>query len=106
MKNTIMLCLSLLMGKFALAQRPQNFQKPTKISLSGKVIDQETQQPLEYATITLKTHASPIVFKAVSPMKKGYSISKFFQVVIPSPRSIFLLKKTSKKGLFFVNPKI
>ncbi|MGB0366058.1 MAG: TonB-dependent receptor domain-containing protein [Flavobacteriaceae bacterium] len=59
MKNTIMLCLSLLMGKFALAQRPQNFQKPTKISLSGKVIDQETQQPLEYATITLKNPRFP-----------------------------------------------
>ena len=59
MKNTIVLCLSLLMGKIAFAQRPQNFQKPAKISLTGKVIDQETQQPLEYATITLKNPRFP-----------------------------------------------
>ncbi|MEN8812377.1 MAG: TonB-dependent receptor [Candidatus Arcticimaribacter sp.] len=59
MKNTIVLCLSLLMGTLAFAQRPQNFQKPAKISLSGKVIDQETQQPLEYATITLKNPRFP-----------------------------------------------
>ena len=38
---------------------PQNFQKPAKITLSGKVIDQETQQPLEYATITLKNAKFP-----------------------------------------------
>ncbi len=59
MKNTIVLCLSILMGTLAFAQRPQNFQKPAKISLSGKVIDQETQQPLEYATITLKNPRFP-----------------------------------------------
>lgn len=59
MKNTIVLCLSLMMGKIAFAQRPQNFQKLAKISLTGKVIDQETQQPLEYATITLKNLRFP-----------------------------------------------
>ncbi len=59
MKNIIVLCLSILMGTLAFAQRPQNFQKPAKISLSGKVIDQETQQPLEYATITLKNPRFP-----------------------------------------------
>ena len=59
MKNTIVLCLSILMGTLAFAQRPQNFQKPARISLSGKVIDQETQQPLEYATITLKNPRFP-----------------------------------------------
>ena len=59
MKNTIVLFLSLLMGTLAFGQRPQNFQKPAKISLSGKVIDQETQQPLEYATITLKNPRFP-----------------------------------------------
>ena len=59
MKNTIVLCLSLLMGSLAFAQSPQNFQKSAKISLSGKVIDQETQQALEYATITLKNSRFP-----------------------------------------------
>jgi hypothetical protein len=48
-----------VIGLYSNAQRPQNFQKPTKINLSGKVIDQETQQPLEYATITLKSARFP-----------------------------------------------
>ena len=59
MKRKILLNLSLLIGLSSLAQRPQNFQKPAKITLSGKVIDQETQQPLEYATITLKNAKFP-----------------------------------------------
>ena len=59
MKRKILLILSLLIGLSSLAQRPQNFQKPAKISLSGKVIDQETLQPLEYATITLKNARFP-----------------------------------------------
>ena len=59
MKKRILLFLSLVIGLYSIAQRPQNFQKPTKINLSGKVIDQETQQPLEYATITLKSARFP-----------------------------------------------
>ncbi|MCH1417333.1 MAG: TonB-dependent receptor [Flavobacteriaceae bacterium] len=59
MKRKMLLILSLLIGLSSLAQRPQNFQKPAKITLSGKVIDQETQQPLEYATITLKNARFP-----------------------------------------------
>lgn len=59
MKRKILLILSLTIGLYTIAQRPQNFQKPTKITLSGKVIDQETQQPLEYATITLKNARFP-----------------------------------------------
>ena len=59
MKRKILLILSLMIGLYAIAQRPKNFQKPTKINLSGKVIDQETQQPLEYATITLKSPRFP-----------------------------------------------
>ena len=59
MKRKILLILSLMIGLYAIAQRPKNFQKPTKIKLSGKVIDQETQQPLEYATITLKSARFP-----------------------------------------------
>ena len=37
-------------------QRPQNI---SKFVLSGVVIDQETEQPLEYATITLKNQRRP-----------------------------------------------
>ena len=59
MKKKSLLLLSFLISLVAFAQRPQNFQRPAKITLSGKVIDQETQQPLEYATITLKNARFP-----------------------------------------------
>ena len=59
MKKTILFCLTLLVGFTALAQRPQNYQARPKILLSGKVIDEETKQPLEYATITLKNPRFP-----------------------------------------------
>ena len=59
MKKTILFCLTLLVGFTALAQRPQNYQARPKILLSGKVIDEETKQPLEYATITLKNQRFP-----------------------------------------------
>ena len=59
MKNIILLCLAIMLGLVANAQRPQNYQARPKIVLSGKVIDQETQQPLEYATITLKNPRFP-----------------------------------------------
>ena len=56
MKKTIALCLILLLGLDAYAQRPQGFEK---ITVSGKVIDKETSQPLEYATITFKNQRRP-----------------------------------------------
>lgn len=59
MKKTILFCLTLLVGFTVLAQRPQNYQARPKILLSGKVIDEETKQPLEYATITLKNPRFP-----------------------------------------------
>ena len=37
-------------------QRPGG---PTKFIITGKVIDKETNQPLEYATITLKNNNRP-----------------------------------------------
>ena len=59
MKNTILFYLAIMLGLVGNAQRPQNYQARPKIVLSGKVIDQETQQPLEYATITLKNPRFP-----------------------------------------------
>ncbi len=56
MKKTVLYSLSLLIGIVVYAQKPQNFQK---VILSGKILDQETKQPLEYATITLKNPRFP-----------------------------------------------
>ena len=47
----ILICFNLL------GQRPTEYAP--KIKLSGVVIDQETQQPLEYATISLKNQKKP-----------------------------------------------
>lgn len=56
MKKTVLFSLSLLIGMVVYAQKPQNFQK---VILSGQILDQETKQPLEYATITLKNPRFP-----------------------------------------------
>ncbi|MAU59087.1 MAG: TonB-dependent receptor [Flavobacteriaceae bacterium] len=40
-------------------QRPSNISNIKKITISGNVLDQETNQPLEYATITLKNIRFP-----------------------------------------------
>ena len=49
----LFLCLNLAV----FAQRQGGI--PSKITISGKVIDQETQQPLEYATITFTNPKRP-----------------------------------------------
>ncbi len=59
MRKTILFCLSLLLGYTVSAQRPTNGERPAKINLSGKVLDQETQEPLEYATVTLQNDRRP-----------------------------------------------
>ena len=89
MKKKSLLLLSFLIGLFAFAQPPQNFQRPAKITLTGKVIDQETQQPLEYATITLKNARFPDRLKGGLLMKKEFLISKFSQAVILYNRIYF-----------------
>lgn len=60
MKKTILLCLSFVVGLNTFAQRPENLKK---IKLTGKVIDKETQQPLEYATITLENERRPNILQ-------------------------------------------
>ena len=59
MKKTILFCLALLLGYTVSAQRPTNGERPAKINLSGKVLDQETQEPLDYATVTLQNDRRP-----------------------------------------------
>ncbi len=52
--SLVILFLFITISSFG--QRPQNIPK---FVLSGLVIDQETEQPLEYATITLKNERRP-----------------------------------------------
>ena len=59
MKKIVLCSLTLLLGYFASAQQPTERQRPAKLLLSGKVLDQETQEPLEYATITLQNDRRP-----------------------------------------------
>ena len=44
---------------FSLAQRPSNIPNIKKINIIGNVVDSETGQPLEYATVTLKNNRFP-----------------------------------------------
>ena len=57
MKMKFVLSLVILGISLSYGQRPGG--PPAKVSLSGTVIDQETGQPLEYATITLKNNRRP-----------------------------------------------
>jgi len=54
-------CLFFVFMFFGLlnGQRPSNISNIKKITISGNVLDQETNQPLEYATITLKNSRFP-----------------------------------------------
>jgi len=51
----LLMCLPLL----SKAQRPEGAGMPQKITVSGTVIDADTQQPLEYATITFQNPQRP-----------------------------------------------
>ena len=52
----LFLGLSILLASLAYAQRPQNLPQ---IKLSGTVIDKDTGQPLEYATLVLQSVRNP-----------------------------------------------
>ena len=57
------------------AQRPQNFKK---LVITGKVIDVETQEPLEYATITLRNERRPEILQGGITKADGtFSIEVF-----------------------------
>lgn len=53
LSTLLLMCLPLLLS----AQRPGGM--PQKITLSGTIIDNDTQQPLEYATITFQNPQRP-----------------------------------------------
>ena len=100
MKRKILLILSLLIGLFSRAQRPQNFQKPAKITLSGKVIDQETQQPLEYATITLKNARFPDRLQGGITNEEGVFNFKIFPGRYTVTTEYISFEKDIKEGVF------
>ncbi len=49
-------CFALLLPIVLLAQRPQNIQP---IKITGTVVDKDTGQPLEYATLILQRVRNP-----------------------------------------------
>ncbi|MBT8177533.1 MAG: TonB-dependent receptor, partial [Eudoraea sp.] len=57
MRNLLSLAFALLVTA-TFAQRPQG-QRPQPINITGTVIDQETGQPLEYATLVLQSVRRP-----------------------------------------------
>ena len=79
MKKTILLSLTLLLSYSAISQRQTNGQRPGKINLSGKVIDQETQQPLEYATVTLRNDNRPELLQGGISTEDGSFSFEVFQ---------------------------
>lgn len=73
MKISIYLC-ALLFGWFAVAQNQQR-QEPRKITLTGKVVDKTTGQPLEYTTVELKNNRRPDqLFGGVTDASGNFSI--------------------------------
>ena len=71
-----LLSLILLFSNSLIAQRPtQSFQK---LIITGTVLDQETQEPLEYATITFKNERRPKLLQGGITNQEGkFSIEVF-----------------------------
>ena len=70
-----LLGLFILTVSLTFAQRPQNFKK---LIITGKVIDVETQEPLEYATITLRNQRRPEMLQGgITKADGSFSIEVF-----------------------------
>ena len=59
MKKIFSLIFIFILSDVLIAQRPSNIPNIKKVKIIGNVVDQETNQPLEYATITLKNNRFP-----------------------------------------------
>ena len=72
----LLLSLILLFSNSLIAQRPtQSFQK---LIITGTVLDLETQEPLEYATITFKNERRPKLLQGGITNQEGkFSIEVF-----------------------------
>ena len=70
-----LLSFCLLSSTIIFSQRPQSFQK---LTVTGTVVDQETQQPLEYATITFRNELRPEMLQGGITTEDGkFSIEVF-----------------------------
>ena len=70
MKKITLLLFCVLSTTVLLAQRP----KSLPITISGKVVDAETNQPLEYATIVLTSLKTKKVSGGITDEKGNFSI--------------------------------
>ena len=59
MRKILFLLFVLIISNFSFSQRPSNIPNIKKVNITGEVFDQESNQPLEYATITLKNSRFP-----------------------------------------------
>lgn len=77
MKNLqeIILLTILFISQLVISQRPQNtsFQQ-NKTEITGKVVDKETKQPLEYATIVLTAVKTKRVTGGITDSKGNFTI--------------------------------
>jgi outer membrane receptor protein involved in Fe transport len=70
-----LLSFCLLSSTIIFSQRPQSFQK---LTVTGTIVDQETQQPLEYATITFRNELRPEMLQGGITTENGkFSIEVF-----------------------------
>ncbi len=79
MKNFFLCGLALFLGYTASAQRPTSGQRLAKVLLTGKVLDRETQEPLEYATITLQNERRPDMLQGELPHRTVLFRLTFFR---------------------------
>ena len=71
MKNLVFLVLISLFASTSNAKSAETFEK---ISITGKVIDNETKQPLEYATIVIKSLDGNIVTGGITDNSGSFEI--------------------------------
>ena len=71
MKKSILL---LLISIFTISLSASNTDPLEKIMLTGKVIDNDTKQPLEYATIVIKSLDGKIITGGITDTKGEFSI--------------------------------
>ncbi|QNM87047.1 TonB-dependent receptor [Polaribacter pectinis] len=69
-KITILICC-LFSATFLFAQRPSN---AANISITGKIVDAKTNQPLEYATVVLKNTKTAKISGGITDEKGNFNI--------------------------------